>query len=128
MEVGREVGELHYLGTVHKFPPLHVAVIIRREEVEDAVSILNIYTCSVRRTHLEPGSVPEYRSELLHHLFSVAYLTCRTNKYLTTLLQRLLCHCIERIGHIYIVEIAVQDKELRCLSILLLCLFVSQSA
>ena len=47
--------QVHHLGTIEKFPPVQVAPVVGGEIVlEERMVSVDIGSCGVRRTHLEP--------------------------------------------------------------------------
>ena len=101
LECCREVGELHHLRFVQQFPPLQVAMILGREFAEKRVIFIQENTGCVRRTHLEPGSIPEYGSEVLFDFFAVLYLSGSCNQHISSVLQHSQCLGIQGVGGIY---------------------------
>ena len=89
LELRREVGELHHLCLVQQFPPLQVAVIFRRELAEKRMIFIHEDTRRVRWTHLEPGSIPEHRSEVLFDFLAVLNLSGCRYQNVSTFLQYL---------------------------------------
>ena len=57
---------------VHEAPPLQVAITVGREVLQCRVHIPYIEASGMRRAHLEPAGVPEYRGEHLADALAVA--------------------------------------------------------
>ena len=55
----------------------------------------------MRRTHFEPGGVPEYRSELLDHFFTITHFACSCNKHISTMLKNFQGFRIQGVGSVY---------------------------
>ena len=101
LECCREVGELHHLRFVQQFPPLQVAMILGREFAEKRVIFIQENTSCVRRAHLEPGSIPEYRSKVLFNFFSVLYFAGCRNQDISPFFQYGNGFFIQCVGSIY---------------------------
>ena len=102
LEFGRETGELHNLCFVQQFPPLQVAVIFGWEFTEKRMIFVEEDACGVRRTHLEPGSIPEDRSEVLFHFLAILDFSGCRNQYVSSFLQDGDCLCVQCIGGVNI--------------------------
>ena len=55
----------------------------------------------MRRTHFEPGGVPEYRSELLNHFFTITHFARSCNKHISTMLKNFQGFRIQGVGSVY---------------------------
>ena len=102
LECCREVGELHHLRFVQQFPPLKVTMIFGREFAEKRVIFIQENTGCVRRTHLEPGSIPEDRSEVLFHFLAILDFSGCRDQYVSSFLQDGDCLCVQCIGGVNI--------------------------
>ena len=59
--VGRELGKVHNLSTIHKFPPVQVLPIVGRTVGKHRMRGFDIRACGMRWAHLKPAGIPEYR-------------------------------------------------------------------
>ena len=73
----------------------------RRKFTEKRMIFIQENTSCVRRAHLEPGSIPEYRSKVLFNFFSVLYFARCRNQDISSFFQYGNGFFIQCVGSIY---------------------------
>ena len=82
-----EIFEMHHLRFIQNIPPLEVAVIASLEICKSRMFRIEQDAKCMWWAHLEPGSVPENRGEMLNDLFSLDDLPGGIEKDLAAFLQ-----------------------------------------